>query len=94
MNNFETQSEEFTTLLSEAERCLRDIGELERELQAREAMLEERAAALTAELSAAGIDTPEALEQALTQLPDHQPAPLADSAQSQFKFKRQMGRMI
>jgi hypothetical protein len=94
MPNFEIPSEEFTAWLTEAERRLAELDDLDRVLDVREATLAAQAIELTGQLSAAGIDTPEALEQALAQLPDHQGTPLTEPAQSQAKVKHQMGRMV
>ena len=94
MHNFEIPSEEFTTWLTEAERRLGELDDLDRVLDAREATLAAQASELTGQLSAAGIDTPEALEQALAQLPNHQRTPSPEPAQAQAKVKRQMGRMV
>ncbi len=94
MNHFEIPSEEFTAWLTEAERRLAELDDLDRVLDVREATLAAQAIELTGQLSAAGIDTPEALEQALAQLPDHQGTRSPEPAQAQPRVKRQIGRMV
>ena len=94
MNHFEIPSEEFTAWLTEAERRLAELDDLDRVLDAREATLAAQASELKGQLSAAGIDTPEALEQALAQLPDHQGTPSPEPAQAQPRVKRRIGGMV
>ena len=94
MNHFEIPSEEFTAWLTEAERRLAELDDLDRVLDAREATLAAQAIELKGRLSAAGIDTAEALEQALAQLPDHQGTRLPAPAQAHPKVKRRIGGMV
>jgi hypothetical protein len=88
MQNFEISSEESAFWLTEAERCLVELDDLDRVLDMREATLAAQAIELKGELSAAGIDTPEALEQALAALPAYEVSAAPDLTPPRLQGKR------
>ena len=90
MHNFEISSEESTFWLTEAERCLVELDDLDRVLDVREAMLAAQAIELRARLSAAGIDTPEALEEALAALPAHEASAVPPPTSPRPQGKRRL----
>ena len=94
MQNFEISSEESTFWLNEAERCLVELDDLDRVLDMREATLAAQAIELKAQLSAAGIDTPEALEQALAALPVHEASSVPEPTLPRQQGKRRLVQKV
>ena len=94
MPNFEIPSEEFTAWLTEAERRVAELDDLDRVLDVREAALAAQAIELTGQLSAAGIDTPEALEQALAALPVHEASSVPEPSLPRQKGKRRLVQKV
>ena len=94
MNHFEIPSEEFTAWLTEAERRLAELDDLDRVLDAREATLAAQAIELTGRLSAAGIDPPEALEQALAALPAYEASSVPEPTLPRQQGKRRLVQKV
>ena len=94
MQNFEISSEGSTFWLTEAERCLRELDDLDRVLDVREATLAAQAIELKGQLSAAGIDTPEALEQALAALPAYEASSVPEPTLPRQQGKRRLVQKV